>query len=898
MQKLWRFLILFPLICWGELPSANWQAKSEEEALFLRRIADFWQEGEYQIAKSQMEEFLTAYPDTVFADVLCATLGDIFLREKNYSTALNYYANVTDPELSSNIFLNRMQCLYCMEWYATLADECEQILKNSDLENSQKLQITYYLAIALYQQCLNASKDPDMLLKLAQRAQPYFETLFQSELNHEIAAAFAHLSCILKDYPKASSIYFDLAKKNPEEEEEMLFQAGLIQAEYDKETAAETFKEITLKDKKKAKEAAYNRLVLLFDAGHYDQLIEKQELFLRQIPEDRIAMAHLFFGRSYLALKKFPEANTELLAYIDDITQPDDTLRAALISLLDSSFKGDDLLSLESALAKMSAFFPGDAELSKGRFSRAMMLKKRQHIDESREELENLLVEFPQFPERAQVTFELAHLDFQSHSWISCKNRSLSFLSQFPDHPLSPYAWRYLISSSSEISLKDPQEKTLKEQLVTDLEMLLRQKKILSSQERCEWEFLLAKTVFELGRYENAISILQSLIDSTISFSQKPNAYLLLALCYRDGFDDLPRFCSLAEEAIEKKADLMDRGSLHALLFNAYLRNLEQNEQHIEKASEHLYAAFLAKHDLQTINLLWLTDLYFNRFLREESEGVSSRELMERIAFLLEHVLTPPLPQEEPFPLESSICKLAKIYSRLGRTQEGIDLLEKLMAQFSSAPSWKYEKEASLLLAECYASIGKKEDALVLFDSIAQEKSMLRTEIGASACLQSTRLRLNQQGYSSDDPYFLQVLAQLKDLVLQKTLVNEPLHLEAALDYIDLQTRSDFHKRIDLLVKVKEDFESTKDLLSKDYHEARTQFPGKNRIYQAYMQFFEAEILASKETLSEAVDERKELHAKAKDLLLQIINEKAHPFLVARALKRLENDVPISEHKT
>src|SRR5579872_3782878 len=108
MRLCWIFLLIGPLL---------YSVEGDDEALFLRRIADFWQEGEYQIAKSQMEEFIVEYPESPFSDALCSALGDLFLREKNYSNALNYYAQVQSPEFVQRVFLNRMQCLYEMQWY-------------------------------------------------------------------------------------------------------------------------------------------------------------------------------------------------------------------------------------------------------------------------------------------------------------------------------------------------------------------------------------------------------------------------------------------------------------------------------------------------------------------------------------------------------------------------------------------------------------------------------------------------------------------------------------------------------------------------------------------------------------------------------------------------------------
>src|SRR5689334_535147 len=112
-MRTWWFLLI-PIVCFAQI-------ETEEEALSLRRIADFWQEGEYLLAKNQIEEYLHKYPDSSYYDTLCAALGDLCLREKNYTTALDYYSRILDPEWKNTVFLNRMHCFYHLEWYTTLA---------------------------------------------------------------------------------------------------------------------------------------------------------------------------------------------------------------------------------------------------------------------------------------------------------------------------------------------------------------------------------------------------------------------------------------------------------------------------------------------------------------------------------------------------------------------------------------------------------------------------------------------------------------------------------------------------------------------------------------------------------------------------------------------------------
>lgn len=853
MRFIWTFALSIPLLVFAE---------NDEEALFLRRIADFWQEGEYQIAKSQMEEFIGEYPESPFSDALCAALGDLFLREKNFSNALNYYSQVQSPEFIQKVFLSRMQCLYEMQWYATLSDECEACLANGP-----NLHVAYFLAIALYHQCLNASKETEQLLNIAGRAKPYFETLYQSELSDEIAQGYAHLCCILKDFSKATEIYYKLAEKDPSIEEEMLFQIALIQSEYDKVLALETFDKIAKQNKKRAKEAAYNRMVLAFELGRFEDLV--RENLVNVVPEDRRGTARLFLGRSLLQMKRYEEAVKELKAYMQD-APVSETLYAALLSLLDASYQSGDLASLDEAIAKLAADYPQNPELPKAYFSRAQILKRKELLPEAKKELETLLVQFPIFAQKIHVLFELVHLDYKAKDWNLCYERGMQFLTNFSDHELAPFVWRYFVSSSAEIAA---QKQEHRKQLLSDLETFL--KLPMSDVEKNEWRLLLAKTHYEMHQYEEAMSCLEK--------QDTPNARLLLALCCRDGRRDIERFCNLAEEALSQGANLVDQGQIHASLYNAFL------EQHqIDQAAQHLYEAFMAKAELKPENLLWLADYYFALLLEDEGNFVLAARTASLFLNAERGILSDGLanPKNEAFSgapddkckaalhLEAIACKLAKVYSILGRIDDAIGLLEQL-----PFPS----NEAQLLLAENYAKKGIVDQAAQIFDAIVTSCGTGRSPTAATAALHGARLKLTQGNGN-----LTEIAAQLKNLVIQKNFEGEPVYLEAALEYVDLSAKNDPAKKAALLRKTKTDFERQDDLLSKDYHAAKEKSPRKNITYQGYMKLIDAEILLAEAKID--LNHQKDLQAKSKDLLLQIVNEPTASVLKERVRKLLDNE--------
>jgi hypothetical protein len=871
-----RLALLFCLPLIAKIDLADWPIEKTapvEEALFVRRIADFWQEGEYGIAKSQMEKFLEEFPESQFCDPLRVCLGDILLREKNFSGALSYYSGLSSPEFAAKASRNQMQCLYNLQWYSTLADKCEERL-GKEIDPEAKLETTFYLAISLYHQCLNAAKDSEALLKLAKRAEPHFETLLKSPLSVEVSQAFAHLCCILGEKKKAADLYLQLAKED-DLKEEMTFQAALIQAEFDKSLSLASFAAIAKGGGKRAEEAAYNHLILSFGAGMYEEIVREKDAILSSIPEERRGMSHLYLGKSLLCLKQYGEAVGELTTFLTEEKNPElESTRSCLTSLIEAAHQLNDVTTLDSALVKLSEIDPAHMDIAKGKFLKALLLKTLLRNDEARAEFQNLALEYPEFAERGAALFEWADLEYQAGAWEACRERSKEFLEQFPNHENVIHAWRYLGASSSHLLNVNPERR---EQFVEDLETLLAVKGLFALHEVKDWSFYLARGYFELGRFEEAIQLLKALFADATPFAQGANAHLLLGFCYRDAFGDLAGYCSEAEIAIADSADLTERDLLHLSLFNAYLKLSQKVPDLVAMSAHHLYEAYSCKADISKENLFWLGSWYL-------SKGNGPKALL-----LFSKIL------EDEFD-ETACYKIAKLHAAAGRVDEQVSNLEKLVMSYEADPSrdWLWESEAKLLLAEGYEQKGLEERALELFEEIGDGVGPLYSETVAKAYFEKAKIRLARFERGAEE--LEEVASQFKDLSLQRRLDSEPVHLEAALEYISLMAKGDLEKRISLLEKMKRDFESEGDILSKDYHQARLKYPDKNKIYESYMKLIDAEILIAKSGALTDTAAQKELQAKSKDLLLQIKRASEPPALLKRVHLRLQDsDVSVIE---
>jgi thioredoxin-like negative regulator of GroEL len=668
MKNFLYLLILPAMFCFGSSLEQN-----EEEVLFLNRIADFWEEGEYAIAKNQIQEFLITYPQSSFASILHAAIGEIFLREKQYQSAVEAYAKIEDPEIASTVFPHRIECLYHMQWYPILADECEAYIQKETESSPHRAEITYYLAMALYHQCVMVG-DKQTAKPSALRAEPYFVQLLEESPPLEVLAAYAQILWILDQTPKSSEMYARLAEKHP----------------------------------------------------------ETQEL------QDEAALMHV----------------------------------------------------------------------------------------------------------------ELIQFYYREQNWTACREQGKLFLAKFPNHPQEIAARKFIIDASIELANLGEKETLLK-----DLE-----EQIPFFPNDLSLQVLLAKTEFLQQHYEQAMEHLQDLLSSNLLTGILENdAKLLLGLCFRDALQDSATFCKLGEEVLQNESSFLTSEGLHTALYNAYLE-----QGNLLSAETHLFALF-EKGDVDLENLEWLSQRYFERRLDPECKT-------KAIAIL-----------EKLPPSEKSNLQLSALYFQNGDKEKAISLLETV-----TNPS----PETSLLLAEHYLACNEEEKALSRLQGIPKTGASLRTFAGASAALLSAQLQIRKwtDEILPNDPLVEKTLTELKDIVLHKNSAHEPIYLEAALDYLELQNRCHHceSKHLLLLKKTKKDFESMDDLLSKDYHLAREKNSSQNKIYQSYLKFIEASIYKAQIALEKDETEQKELQAKAKDLLLRVIDEQASPALIARAKRCLD----------
>ena len=158
-------------------------------------------------------------------------------------------------------------------------------------------------------------------------------------------------------------------------------------------------------------------------------------------------------------------------------------------------------------------------------------------------------------------------------------------------------------------------------------------------------------------------------------------------------------------------------------------------------------------------------------------------------------------------------------------------------------------------LANLYQLFDKKDAAFTLYKQLEDGRDH---SIAAEARLQVARhlfASLPEQERHDDSPHMQAIFHRLHDLKLRKSLANEPIHLEAAIEFAEYKSAVAKEEEREelllyLLTKTKEEFTSSEDIWSKDYQTSRKLQPEKDRIYQAYMRYIDARILLLQATVA------------------------------------------------
>jgi len=802
------FLLLnLTQVSWGypPLPRAN----SEEEALFVRRILEFWRDKEYGLVEAQLLPFLEAHPQSPYVNHFWAMLGDIALHEKAYTTALRYYDKIHQDAFTEEIQLKKWQALYGLNAYTQLYQQLSTLAMHAELKEEAR----FFYAEACLRQALTLQNRPDCQQEaqhLLEEALPWYESLCNSQFSSHARIGMAEIYRLLNLHDRAANIYLELATH--EENEEILFHAASLLMQSDKQQACNIFKKIAYGTSNRTSDAAYQWLLLLAEGKHWETIANERTLLISCIEASRLPVCYFYLGLVNFEHKHYAQAMSDLQKCIRHSLPPQHE-KTALYTLLMSAKELKKWEVCEDCFDELETRFP-ENRLQTLWLLASSYQQGKEH-NRALKLYEHLIKEFPESEFAEKATLEkIRSLAFQK-KYSEGHAAAYAFLEKYSRSPKHAEVLRLAI----DMSLKQMEEgEEVCARLASDIERGIAAK-VFSQEEQHAKELLLAKTYLKLGRINAAIQLLDLL---------QPSDPFLLMQCYLQEGTSPEKVILYGEEALKQHPE---EKALCIHLFNAYLElSKEWDEKECARlAAEHLNAA-IDYVPISLENRLWLA----HYFAKDHPSK----------AIPLLNILVEEEAQLKRFDREALL--LASLYMDQKKIVEAEAILEKV-AQFQQ----KTEEEAKLKLAEIYVVQGKNEKAITLFQTL---ENAAQLTVAYAARLQLARLEFGLDPEKS--------LKKMLELASRKVLASEPVHLEAALDYAELRASSyPIHEQpmryLELLLQMKALFTQQEDIWSKDYHAGREIYPEKDLLYQAYMRFIDARIYALQARLTHDPIEKK-----------------------------------------
>jgi len=789
----------------GLLLAAYPEAKNDEELLFARRIIEFWRDQDRTFIQPQIEVFLKTYPDSEFIDHFQAMLGDLALENKQFTTALAAYSLIKQPDVSKSVRMKRWHALYQLKNYEQLYYEI-----GPQVALLQEEEGKFYYAEAALRLALTLLEHPEQELRyhqLFQEALALYKSLQHSErFSGQAQLAMAEIHRHLGQVDQAAKLYLTIAQE--QKSPHILYHAATLLTRCDVPKAIELFARLTKGGGTHAADAAYQWLCLLVQTKQWEVLKQEKRSFLSTLEACHLPMYYFYLGILVYEAHVFEEVCEPLQKSLSlGLKPPYD--QDALLALMHASKEIGAVGTAEYAYGLLKERYPD--RLEEVAFARAVCYRKAHRIKQALAHFSDLIMmaEKPATLEAAYL--EAIDLWMEQKTWGAAHRLTQEFLEKFP---LSLQKGT-MLKLAVELSLADLNTTQCYEQLASDLERALHCPGLYKTQEILTQHLLLAKCYIYLDQPQRAVMGLQPLSELG---EQNAEWHYLLAIGLLQSQGCLEKIAAHGEKALILDPHFYDKDRLHLYLFNSYLElsRTKDDPYLTEHAAEHLYAVL----DLLPISLdnqLWLAHTY----AQKPAYQLRARRILENIILGNEERLS-------QFSEEAFL--LASLYDQACLYTQALHLLEPLYTYHSTV-------ETALLLATTYKHVKQYDQAISLFSHL---ESVHDTRVALLAKLE--RLRILAESLVQDGDSHI-ILDSMKSIWIQKSLSSEPIHLEAALDYLHYHEK--FYPttpQLALLRSIKEHFTQERDIYSKDYHEQRRLQPERDLLYQSYMRLLDAYI--------------------------------------------------------
>ncbi len=865
-------------------------------AQFLKRMKEYWNEGDFETAKRQIRSYLEKDPTDDLQEEMHLLLGDIYLKEGNYPSALEEYNSLQNEELQSKVFYNKVLCYYELDQTQELIRIANIFSSNPHLTLEQRNSVRYLCASNFFE---HAMKTAEKDLGLLEKARELFISCAGTSFEALSLYPLARIHEISGENKLAASYYEAASKYHPDAHTHFLFQAALLRSEEAPELAIATFQKLFPSSFKQS-EALYNCLLLQYKTKQLKEFIATYETHHHLLhPEQEIATNYLL-GKSLFYLGEYDKAIDPLLETLAHSNSPS-SKRTAQLMLLECAYKIQNIDLYQKIFRNGSYPLVNDENYTTAHLVYIKLLKEREHYAEFIEEAQAFLAQNPEHPEQEQVLWDTAHFLYQARKW---KEADALFTVFIQEHPLSkfvPNAWRLGLNcalSQMQASSADEQA-SYRNTLIDKIRLILPQKNTLSLAEKETFSFELIKNLFLEGRFEEALASCQDLLQELPQTRFLEDIKLLQTLCLLSNPNQVEQFIQHAEALVEQPASFSQKDQLRLHLFNAYVQKADRSEgkdkaNALAKAASHLYELFEKNPaSLKKENIQWLAEYHYDFVKSLQTNSSVPRDVftshLHRSAALFEALL-PTDTTELTEVSEAYLYRLSTLLSWSGQYERKAALLGRFI-QPQIAMQSLVQRQLALELAEAHHILGNFLQALDAYNLLIQNYPS--SSIKALAILKRSKLLtyyLPEDQKSEENPTYVQNLNDLKDLEIQRSLLSEPLHLEAGLEYIRWKsalTQEDSarkKKQIHLLQLFKENFQS--EFLTENREAMDSITREKELLLSSYLQFAEAEILRLEASLLDVPSEAAALIEKACSGIDHLL--KQSPSLPESLKKRIE----------
>ena len=789
-----------------------------QDVPLLKRIRDYWKEGDFSLAKKQIGLYLEKNPNGDLSEELHLLLGDLYLQEGNFDSSLEEYSLLKRIDLKEQSFYNEALCLYETKNYKELLNHTEILPSQKQLTSHQIQSIRYLCAVSLQE-----SKDPSVFHK----AVALFEACKGTSFYAQSLPSLISLYLLHDELEKATDCYLALAKIDSTQAPDLLFQAASLQSRTHPSIALELFQNVLSSSSIHKSAAAYNILILLYQTQQFKELVTfHEETYLLFSSKEKEEAAYLT-GKSLYHLQEYERALSYLIPSAEDSTFSEETkLEARLMALTSANhLKNKDIYKTIWDKIPISSLKEG--QQLQIYLTYLDLLKTGEDKKELAMASQEFLSQFPNYTDPMPIELNLIHGLYGSNQWESAKAALQVFIKTYPNC-FSSELLRLQMDCSSKLLEENP---SYRKDWIVLAQSLLQQPNLLSPTEKEHYLLELSKNIFLEEQFSEALYVAQEFITELPSSSFLEEVQLIQALCYLSDPESHLLFALQAENFLESYPQNTQSPTLRIHLFNTYLEQAASTEnplqkELLDKAANHLYIVFNQKnHTLQKENIQWLADYYY--------QLSSSKAIL-----LLETLLQEPSLDGQT---EDNVYKLSALFSKAQDLEKKVLLLERWIHSNTSLQT-PLQKHLIFDLAGTYKALNNKEKALELYDILILSNSHSR--IGAEATLERCKILfqgIKEEKKTEDNPLCLELLHLLKDLENQKNISLEPLQLEAGLEYVECKSslikdpslRS--QKKQELLKLYQENFESS-------YKEIEIE--ENKELFSAYKQFIEAELLS------------------------------------------------------